>query len=130
MARARVPKEGVSPSSPLDWLPAQVPGHVHLDLMRAGVIADPFCRMAERGAAWVDEADWIYEATFYVGEEEATENAYLVFHGLDTVAAILLNGEPLGQTGNMFIPHEFNVSGRYCAPVRTRCKSFFAPRCA
>ncbi|MCS6861936.1 MAG: hypothetical protein NZT92_16645 [Abditibacteriales bacterium] len=111
-------RENVCPSSQLDWIPAQVPGHVHLDLMRAGVIADPFHRLNERGAAWVDETDWVYETTFTVSAEQ-TENAFLVFHGLDTVAEITLNGAPLGQTDNMFIPHEFNVSGRLCLGENT-----------
>jgi len=38
------------------WLPAQVPGHVHLDLVRHGVIADPFGARGELGCQWVDEA--------------------------------------------------------------------------
>lgn len=95
----------------LPWLPAQVPGHVHLDLMRAGVIPDPFQRMHERDVAWVDEADWVYETTFTV-EDPAPANAYLVFHGLDTVAEIVLNGDELGRTDNMYIPHEFSVGGK------------------
>jgi len=95
----------------LPWLPAQVPGHVHLDLMRAGVIPDPFQRLHERAVAWVDDSDWVYETTF-TADDPAPANAYLVFHGLDTVAEITLNGEALGQTDNMYIPHEFPVGGR------------------
>ncbi|HEX6274595.1 MAG TPA: hypothetical protein VFZ53_16240, partial [Polyangiaceae bacterium] len=41
--------------SVLEWLPANVPGHLHTDLVRHGVIADPFERMAELGCQWVDE---------------------------------------------------------------------------
>jgi beta-mannosidase len=93
------------------WLPAQVPGHVHLDLMRAGVIPDPFQRLYERDVAWVAENDWEYETTFTV-EEPLPATAYLLFHGLDTVAEITLNGEPLAQTDNMYIPHEFPVGGK------------------
>ena len=95
----------------LPWLPAQVPGHVHLDLMRAGVIPDPFQRLHERDVAWVSEADWEYETTFTV-EEPVPSHAYLLFHGLDTVAEVSLNGELLGKTDNMYIPHEFPVDGR------------------
>ena len=43
-----------------------MPGGVHLDLMRAGVIPDPLARMHERDVAWVDESDWVYETTFTV----------------------------------------------------------------
>jgi beta-mannosidase len=102
---------GGSEASDLPWLPAQVPGHVHLDLLRAGVIQDPFTRMAERSCAWVDETDWVYETEFEV-DDPAPPHAYLLFHGLDTIAEIFLNEEPLGHTDNMFIPHEFPVSGR------------------
>src|SRR5262249_23119553 len=56
------------------------------------------------------ETDWVYETTFQVDEPPA--HAYLLFHGLDTIAEILLNGEELGRTDNMLIPHEFPVSGK------------------
>jgi len=102
---------GASPTTKLPWLPATVPGHVHLDLQRAGAIPDPFTRMNERAVAWVDETDFVYETTFEVADP-APPHAYLVFHGIDTVAEIALNGEFLGRTENMFIPHEFQVGGR------------------
>ena len=103
-----VPPPDIAIHNQLPWLPAQVPGHVHLDLHRAGVIPDPFARMHERDVAWVDNSDWVYETTFLV-EEPVLGNTFLLFHGLDTVAEIALNGETLGQTDNMFIPHEFPV---------------------
>ncbi len=98
---------GQSECSDLNWLPAEVPGSVHLDLVRSGVIEDPYRRMHERGCAWVDETDWVYQTTFQV--EEAPSNPYLVFHGLDTIADISLNGKHLASTDNMFIPHEVPV---------------------
>src|SRR5436305_4788792 len=59
-----VQQDGMDPTLSLPPLPAQVPGHVHLDLHRAGVIPDPFYQLHERDVAWVDDADWIYETTF------------------------------------------------------------------
>ena len=38
----------------LDWLPATVPGHVHLDLMNQGILPDVFRRRFEFGSQWVD----------------------------------------------------------------------------
>lgn len=99
-----------SPNTTLPWMPATVPGHVHDDLARAGVIPDPFSRMQERGVGWVDETDWVYENSFTL--ETPPENAYLRFDGLDTIAEIELNGEPLATTDNMFVEHEFPVGGR------------------
>ena len=106
-----ITRSGGSPTTKLPWLPATVPGHVHLDLLKAGAIPDPFHRMNERAVAWVDETDFVYETTFEVADP-APLHAYLVFHGIDTVAEIALNGEFLGRTDNMFIPHEFQVGGR------------------
>ncbi len=99
----------VPPHNLLPPVPAQVPGHVHLDLLRTGVIPNPFERMHERDAAWVDSSDWIYDTTFSVTDTE-TGALFLRFGGLDTVADIWLNGELLGRTDNMFIPHEFDVT--------------------
>ncbi|MBV9851085.1 MAG: hypothetical protein JO250_15550, partial [Armatimonadetes bacterium] len=108
-------REVAAPDTPehnhLPWLPAQVPGHVHLDLVRAGVIPDPFARLHERDVAWVSESDWEYETTFTVPDPPPA-HAYLLFHGLDTVAEVSLNGELLGKTDNMYVPQEFPVGGK------------------
>ncbi len=106
-----ITRPGGSPTTKLPWLPATVPGHVHLDLLKAGAIPDPFLRMNERAVAWVDETDFVYETTFEVSDP-APSHAYLIFHGIDTVGEIALNGEFLGRTENMYIPHEFQVGGR------------------
>ena len=103
-----------------DWLPAVVPGFVHLDLMRAGVIADPFDRMYERGVQWVDLTDWVYRCEFDVdGGELAAGRHVLRFGGLDTVAKIVLNGETVGEVNNMFVPHEFEVTSVLQAGTNT-----------
>jgi beta-mannosidase len=92
-----------------------VPGHVHLDLMRAGVIGDPFYRMHERGCRWVDETDWTYRTTFSVSSERlesrgASGRHFLHFHGLDTLARVFLNGTQIGEAENFFVPHRFDVT--------------------
>lgn len=103
------PRPQSSPSAQVGWCPAQVPGFVHLDLMRIGALPHPYVDMQERSAQWVDECDWEYEATFWLPKKFSTLT-YLQFDGLDTVAEIDLNGQRLGETDNMFIPHEFDVS--------------------
>ncbi len=113
-----VPRAGTPAHNHLPWLPAQVPGSVHLDLLRAGVIPDPLARMNEHGVAWVDENDWVYETTFTVTDPPPA-CAFLHFHGLDTLAEVALNGEVLGQTEDMFIPHEFHVGGKLQAGENT-----------
>ena len=46
------------------WRTAIVPGVVHTDLLAHGLIEDPFFRLNERAAQWVDKEDWVYETTF------------------------------------------------------------------
>ena len=120
-----ITRPGASPTTKLPWLPATVPGHVHLDLLKAGAIPDPFYRLSERAVAWVDETDFVYETSFEVADP-APPHAYLVFHGIDTVAEIALNGEFLGRTDNMFIPHEFQVGGRLKSGENTLRVTFAA----
>src|SRR5512139_374518 len=48
------------------WHPARVPGCVHLDLMAAGLIPDPFYRDNELRVQWVEKGDWEYRKDFNV----------------------------------------------------------------
>lgn len=86
-----------------EWLPAQVPGGVHTDLLAAGRIPDPFEADNEKQVQWVAENDWEYRRTF-IAETEllSQERVFLVCDGLDTLAEVSLNGELLGKTDNMF----------------------------
>jgi beta-mannosidase len=93
-----------------EWLPATVPGCVHLDLMANGVIADPFRRRFEIGAQWIDEADWVYRTTFEWHRDTALPRRLLKFHGLDTIASIWLNGSQIGAADSFFLPLELDVS--------------------
>ena len=98
-------------SDPGAWLPATVPGHVHLDLMRAGVIPDPFVGMHERTVQWVDDVGWAYRCSFDIDEADLDGARHILrFEGLDTVASIVLNDEAVGTADNMFVPHEFEVT--------------------
>jgi beta-mannosidase len=92
------------------WLPAIVPGHVHADQQRNGVIPDPFSRMYERAVQWVDEVDWVYRCIFDVAPAPTEARRLLHFAGLDTVATIRLNGAEVGRSDNMFVPVEFDVT--------------------
>ena len=93
-----------------EWLPADVPGHVHLDLMANGVIPDPFVGMQEYGVQWVDEKDWSYRTTFEWSAKEGAPRRVLRFNGLDTVCTVVLNGEEVATHDNMFVPLEIDVT--------------------
>ncbi|MBL7201769.1 MAG: glycoside hydrolase family 2 protein [Anaerolineae bacterium] len=93
-----------------DWLPAQVPGGIHTDLMAAGRIPDPFVGDNEKRVTWVAESDWEYQRAFAVDPALlAQERVYLVCDGLDTLAEVTLNGHLLGETANMFRQYSWEV---------------------
>ncbi|MGV3722659.1 MAG: glycosyl hydrolase 2 galactose-binding domain-containing protein, partial [Actinomycetota bacterium] len=94
------------------WLPASVPGHVHLDLIANGVIQDPFFRLGELGCRWVDEADWAYRTTFHWSPDPALPRRVLRFEGLDTVCELFLNDERIAAHDSMFLPLEVDVTDR------------------
>ena len=96
-----------------EWLPGIVPGGVHLDLMAAGRIADPFVGDEELRVQWVAECDWEYRREFTIeAAVAAEEHLALVFDGLDTLADIRLNGELLGSADNMFRTWRWDVTRR------------------
>ncbi len=92
------------------WLPAQVPGGVHTDLLAAGRIPDPFVADYEKQVQWVAETDWQYRRTFSPDPDLlAHEKVFLVCEGLDTLAEITLNGQPAGQAENMFRSYRWEI---------------------
>jgi beta-mannosidase len=94
-----------------DWLPGRVPGGVHLDLMAAGRIPDPFVCDEELHVQWVAERDWEYRREFVIDPATtAAERLDLVFDGLDTLADVRLNGELLGSGDNMFRTWRWDVT--------------------
>ncbi|KPK61433.1 MAG: hypothetical protein AMK73_07970 [Planctomycetes bacterium SM23_32] len=97
---------------PGEWTTSTVPGCVHLDLMVAGCIADPFYGMNELDVRWVADADWLYRRSFECPNELAEAGRVeLVCQGLDTFATVALNGRTLGRADNMFREWRWDVSG-------------------
>jgi len=92
------------------WHPARVPGCVHLDLMAAGLIPDPFYRDNELRVQWVEKEDWEYRREFTVAFSVSSKaHVELVAQGLDTFATIFLNGQKVGETDNMFRAWRFDI---------------------
>ena len=125
-------KPGV-PADSMRKLSARVPGCVHLDLMRAGKIPDPYVGMNEKDVAWVAECDWSYVTHFKIGEPALPggggARSQLVAEGLDTIATLLLDDRVIAETGNMFVPQridlpdslepgEHKLEVRFASPIR------------
>ncbi|MGD0681861.1 MAG: glycoside hydrolase family 2 protein [Terracidiphilus sp.] len=85
------------------WLPATVPGDVHLDLLANKKITDPFFRDNEAKLQWIEQESWEYQLSFEVTPALlAHSNVDLVFDGLDGAAEVSLNGAKLLSAGNSF----------------------------
>ncbi|KPJ62722.1 hypothetical protein AMK68_04585, partial [candidate division KD3-62 bacterium DG_56] len=93
-----------------DVVAARVPGDVHADLMRAGVIEDPYFGDNQERSRWVTEKDWWYRREFSVPKSAIREKTELVFDGIDTFATVWLNGVAVGRTDNMFRQYRFDVT--------------------
>jgi len=92
------------------WLPAQVPGDVHLDLLRTKLIPDPFYRDNEAKLQWIENADWEYRTTIQATPNLLNhKNIELVFEGLDAYAKVYLGEQLVLTADNMFREWRVNV---------------------
>ena len=91
---------------------AVVPGSVYTDLLREGMMEDPFFKDNEDKALRLMDNDFEYETEFDVSEEFLSSyDQILHFDGLDTIADVFLNGNKLGSTQNMHRMYEFDIKG-------------------
>ena len=89
----------------LGWLPAQVPGEIHLDLMNAGLMPEPSMGNNAPQCRWPESKSWWYRTTFDVAAELlAHERLQLVFDGLDLSAQIFVNGCLACESADAFVP--------------------------
>jgi len=92
------------------WIKATVPGDVHLDLVRAGIINEPLYDKNAEKCKWVDKEKWIYRKKFNVPTNFTKDRTELVFEGLDTTAEIWLNGKKIGSHTNAFITYRIDIT--------------------
>ena len=91
-------------------IPAVVPGCIHMDLLAASAIDDPYYRDNERGMAWIGWSDWQYSRSFDVPAELLQRDCVLLrCEGLDTLAEVRINGRLVATTDNMFRTWEFDA---------------------
>ena len=96
---------GYAPDGKTLDLDGTVPGCVHTDLERAGLIPPPLIGFNAEECQWIEQWSWYYERTFDCRDPQ--DGAYLLFTGLDTVCDIYLNGIRIGSANDMHIPHSF-----------------------
>ena len=90
------------------WIPARVPGGVHADLFRAGLIPDPYFGLNSLSCEWVENRWWMYRAAFPAsleGQDLTSQRVVLVCKGLDYDADVFFNDERVAEhRGGMFVP--------------------------
>lgn len=97
------------------WLPATVPGGVHYDLWKAGLIEDPYFGQNSLKCEWVENRWWMYRTVFpavFEGMDLRKEQVTLRFLGLDYDAEIFVNDESCGVHSNMYTPMEIDLTGK------------------
>ncbi|MBP5227693.1 MAG: hypothetical protein J6336_09950 [Kiritimatiellae bacterium] len=102
-----------------DWLlrkmdgkqtfPATVPGCVHLDLLAAGRIEDPFSGKHLGAPSEYETSAWAYEKTFTLDESDFDDRVVLRFDGLLPPAKVKLNNRVLGEVTQVLTPVEWEV---------------------
>ncbi|BDZ49453.1 beta-mannosidase [Frondihabitans sucicola] len=104
-----IPNEAV-PRHVRDALPisAEVPGTVHTDLLRAGLIDDPYLDRNELSLDWIGRQEWVWSSV--VEHSPDGRRATLAFDGLDTVATVFVNGAEVLRTRNMHRRYSVDVT--------------------
>lgn len=92
------------------WIPVEVPGSVHWELHRAGLLPDPYYGANAPACEWVNERDWLYRMSFVADKAWRGKRIRLVLEGVDYSARVLLNGDELGAHAGMFAPGVFELS--------------------
>lgn len=111
-----------------DWLEAQVPGSVYSNLLKQGLMPDPFDRMNELDALRLMENDFRFQTQFTLSKQQIDSDFLLLhFDGIDTLAKVYLNGRLLAKIGNMHRIWEFNIAETAVCGENTLCLEFASP---
>ncbi len=95
---------------------SRVPAQIHSALKDADRISDPYFSDNEKSVEWVSHHDWKFEREFELRETFLRQSPVeLVCEGLDTFCDILINGEKVASTNNMFRVWRFDIS-KYVMP--------------
>ena len=98
-----------------DWLPAKVPGGVHYDLFRAGLIENPYYGKNSLHCEWAENRWWMYRTGFpsvFNGCDLAKERVRLTFEGVDYEASVFFNDQLCAEHKGMYEPFSIDLTGR------------------
>ena len=92
-----------------DWIDAAVPGGVHYDLYKAGLIPYPYKDMESLKCEWVENRWWLYRTVIH---RENIKGRYqsLVLEGIDYQTVIYINGKECCRHEGMYEPIVIDIS--------------------
>ncbi|XP_070394199.1 beta-mannosidase-like isoform X2 [Dermacentor albipictus] len=105
---------------------AIVPGGIYTDLMRSGIIREPYYGFNDVNYEWVALEDWTFYRSFIAPRDLLEhEEVTLVAHGIDTACGIVLNGVQVLNASNMFVRYEAEVKSllQRRNTISVRCES-------
>ncbi len=94
----------------LPTVPAEVPGNVELDLMRAGILPELSAGNNIYLMRPCESYEWWYHRRFLCSAVPDGHIATLMFEGLDCLAQVWLNGVFLGEGTNAMVPQRFDAT--------------------
>ncbi|KAI8821024.1 glycoside hydrolase family 2 protein [Fimicolochytrium jonesii] len=102
-------------------IPASVPGQVHLDLLKAGIIGEPYVEINEFYQRWIAyEPTWTYTAKIQNPDDlRSAKKIFLRFDGLDTACNISLFGQHVAAVANQFRQWAFDVTSIVQSPTNS-----------
>lgn len=111
------PQDDSAPQTPDELLAssfrnieAQVPGNVELDLIKANILPDIKVGNNIFETRKFETYQWWYKKIINLASVSSEKRTFLVFDGIDCIASIWLNNNLIGNTDNMFIQHQFDIT--------------------
>jgi beta-mannosidase len=86
-----------------------LPGSIHAALLAHGIIPDPLFGFNVRNLEWIEQQHWTLDIEFLAAGHLPTSDTRLILEGVDTFAAVSVNGTQIGHTRNAFLRYSFPV---------------------
>lgn len=90
-------------------VPAAVPGSVQMALLKAGLIEDWNIGLNARQCEWVENRQWVYQATLPDEWVRSGNEVRLRCLGLDYCGSIGVNGKAVSEFEGSLVPHVFDL---------------------
>lgn len=96
------------------WIKAEVPGDINNDLLKAGIIENPYYETNSVKSEWVTNRWWVYKTVFTLEKKDKGMRYFLVFEGIDYKAHIFLNDVKIAEHTGMCVPCRIDISN-FCS---------------